>query len=87
MDNNAAARQLFYMAGGGTKRWTTAATTVTGTFKAIYICRNTQFTSITSTDITGATRISSKTSFTPPCIIQGAITKVKVKGGACFLIS
>ena len=85
--SNSFERNMTYFAGGGIKTWTTAATTKTGNYKAIYIVRNTQFTSITAADITGATRISSKTSFSPPCVIQGAITKVKVKGGACFLIS
>ena len=80
-------KNISYMAGGGAKRFTTGASTVTGNYKAIYIVRNTQFTSIIAADITGATRISSKTSFAAPTVIQGAITKVKVKGGACFLIS
>ena len=80
-------RMMNYLAGGGVKRWTTGASTVTGSYKAIYILRNSQFTSITAADITGATRISSKTSFSPPCVIQGSITKIKMKGGACFLVS
>ena len=87
MNSNVAERMLVYLAGGGKKTFTTSPATVTGIYKAIYMCRNTQFTSLTATgDILKATRISSETSFAAGTVIQGNITKIKTKGGACFLV-
>ena len=84
---NTGERNLIYLAAGGVKRFTTAGSTVSGDYRAIYFCRNTQLTSLTCTDITNAAGISSKTSFAAGTCLQGAISKVKVKGGAIFLIN
>jgi hypothetical protein len=85
--SNESDRMLVYLCGGGKKRFTTAASTVTNNYKAIYMCRNCAFTSIIATgNIVGATRISSKTSFVAGTVIQGTITKIKLKAGACFLV-
>ena len=85
--SNEVDRMLIYLSGGGVKTFTTSPATVTGSYKAIYMARNCQFTSITAIgNIKKATRISSKTSFAAGTVIQGTITKIKTKGGACFLV-
>jgi|WetSurMetagenome_2_1015567.scaffolds.fasta_scaffold18875_3 hypothetical protein len=87
MSNNVTDRMLVYLAGGGVKTFTTSPSTVTGNYKALYMCRNSQFISITATgDIKKSTRISSKTSFAAGTVIQGTITAFKLKGGAIFAI-
>lgn len=78
---------LAFSVGGGIKTFTTSPSTVTANYRALYMCRNSQFTSIiASGTIKKATRISSKTSFAAGTVIIGNITKIKLKGGAIFAI-
>lgn len=85
MSNNAADRYLMFLANGGVKRFTSAGSTVSGSYKGIYFARNSQLTSLTAADISGATRLTSATSFIAGTVLLGNITKVIVKGGALFL--
>jgi hypothetical protein len=61
------------------------ATTYSAAIKAIYCIRNCQWTSITATNITRSTAISSGTSWVAGVTIRAKITKVKLKGGAALL--
>lgn len=87
MSNNSENRYLMYLANGGAKRFTSANSTVSGSYKGIYFARDSQLTSLTAADISGATRLTSETSFMAGTVLLGNITKVIVKGGALFLQS
>ena len=83
---NAGERNLMYLAGGGVQRYTTAKSTVTGNYKAIYMCRSCSFSSIVATDITNASAIGTGTTFAAGVVLQGNITSVALDAGACMLV-
>ena len=84
---NAGERNLMYLAGGGVGRFTTANSTVTGSYKAIYMCRGCAFTSIVASGITNDNAIGTGTTFAAGTVLQGNITSVKLATGACLLIN
>jgi hypothetical protein len=73
--------------GAGMKTFTTSPSTVTANYRCLYMCRNSQFTSLTASGtLKKATRISSKTSFAAGTVIFADVTKFKLKGGAILAI-
>ena len=87
MGNRSFEQALTYSVGAGIGTFTTSPSTVTAKYSALYMCRNSQFTSLTATGtLKKATRVSSKTSFVAGTVIIADVTKFKLKGGAIIAI-